>query len=83
MTKLQGWIGLFLIVVGLVVAYSAFRYAVDQQAIADCAQWEEWSRYYAPWDEQAQTGYYITSFQYNECDSVGMAVDAYVYNKGM
>lgn len=60
---------------GLVAGIS---YANTQAAIGECEKWNDWARIYPEWDERTQTGYFITPWQKQKCDAVGVELEGHL-----
>lgn len=57
---------------------AGIAYAEARRATAECEKWQDWERIYPEWDERRQVGYYITTWQKAQCDSVGVELTAHV-----
>lgn len=59
-------------------AVAGISYAMERQAVGECEKWQDWERIYPEWDERTGTGYFITPWQKQQCDSVGVTLEAHV-----
>lgn len=63
---------------GAKAAYLGVEYAYMQNAIVECEKWQDWELVYPKWDERSETGYFITQWQKDQCEDVGITLDAHV-----
>lgn len=42
---------------------------------AECKDWADMARVLRPWDPRTKTGYYLTKWQYDQCQAVGMPIE--------
>jgi hypothetical protein len=56
----------------------SFKYAQTKSEIGECEKWSDWEKVYPEWNAERQTGYYVTKWQKEQCDAVGVELDAHV-----
>jgi hypothetical protein len=52
--------------------------AEAKHSISECVTWQEWEHDYPQWDPHTQTGYFVTRWQKEQCDAVGVTLEAHV-----
>ena len=85
MGKIIGSIAILTIIVGLglgVLYYGgkAVLLAIDLAMVRheqwECSEWSDYAKVLKPWDPKTQTGYYLTKWQYDQCQAVGVPIDS-------
>jgi hypothetical protein len=66
------------IVLAVIGAFVVFVIAIDEQEIAECNKWASEAKEIKRYDPKTETGYFISPWQKEQCDSHGIQVDAYV-----
>ena len=41
----------------------------------ECEQWADYAKVFRAWDQKTQTGYYLTKWQYDQCEAVGVPIE--------